>query len=217
MSDLGPSETTSQPGQVIGEAALSAPQVSAGPAAVLTGTQLAVLAALARGRNLNEAAREAEVNRSTVYRWTRFDPAFRAAYNAWRAEVRESASARLLTVADRAVEKIISGMNIDYKFAFQVLKELGLLRKQQDGQIDPQLVRQEIEVEVKEFAHQLRSRLTNLAGGAGGPELLPQKITFVQNVVACERKEQPTASDPAIKCIISANDALGSAEGDSDK
>ena len=68
--------------------------------------QQTALAALRAGSSFAKAAVEAGVNRATVYRWVQRDPAFRAAYNAWRAELVESANARLLKMTERAVEVI---------------------------------------------------------------------------------------------------------------
>ena len=57
----------------------------------LSVAQHTALAALAQGQSFKEAAEAAGVNRITLYRWTRNDPMFQAAYNAWQEELRGSA------------------------------------------------------------------------------------------------------------------------------
>ena len=47
------------------------------------------------GSSFAVAAERAGVGRVTVYRWVKSDANFRAAYNAWRQELAESAGSRL--------------------------------------------------------------------------------------------------------------------------
>lgn len=63
-------------------------------------TQEAALAALRAGSTFRNAAEVAGVGRCTIYRWMQSDPHFRAAYNVWKLEQRESARGRLLKLAD---------------------------------------------------------------------------------------------------------------------
>ena len=92
----------------------------------LSQKQQTALAELQRGATFLNAAQAAGVNRVTLYRWIKADPAFRAAYNAWEQAACESARARLVMAADRAVTNVVESLHIDYKFAFKVIKELGI-------------------------------------------------------------------------------------------
>src|SRR5258706_16120705 len=56
---------------------------------------------ISAGAGLREAAEGAGVSRMTLHRWMREDPAFVAAWNAWRAHARRAAASRLLGIADR--------------------------------------------------------------------------------------------------------------------
>src|SRR5271170_102952 len=52
--------------------------------------QQAALELICSGQTLAEAARVTGVARSTLYRWVKQDPVFRAAYNQWQDEMDES-------------------------------------------------------------------------------------------------------------------------------
>jgi hypothetical protein len=60
--------------------------------------QRAALDHLARGKSVAEAAKAAGLNRGTVYRWLKEDPAFQAAYNRWLDELEEGSRTQLLTM-----------------------------------------------------------------------------------------------------------------------
>lgn len=77
----------------------------------LTVAQRNALTQLASGRSIKVAANRVGVHRNTVHRWLRGDPAFRAAYSAWIAEVQESAYARLLSLVDPAVTTLGHAIN----------------------------------------------------------------------------------------------------------
>src|SRR6185312_3679193 len=70
----------------------------------LSDKQRAAFESLRGGSSFAIAAERAGVGRVTVYRWVKADPNFRAAYNAWRQEMAESAQTRLLKLADKAVD-----------------------------------------------------------------------------------------------------------------
>jgi AcrR family transcriptional regulator len=122
--------------------------------------QRRALLLLTEGKPIGEIAEAVGVNRTTVYRWIRADPHFRAAYNAWQLEQRESCRAALLRSAQGAVAKIVRMIDIDSAVALRVAKELGLFQPSQGLQTDPQRVQREIEVEQLEVEAQLEQRAT---------------------------------------------------------
>ena len=156
----------------------------------LSQKQQAALAELQRGTPFKVAAQRAGVHQATLYRWVKSDPTFRAAYNLWEQTTRESARAKLLMAADIAVERIVRSIDVDPKFAFAVLKELGIFHQRPAGQIDPQHVQQEIELEMKTDLTALKARLAQLA------ELADAKKPVQSRVVRTITHEQP-AEAPA--------------------
>ena len=77
-----------------------------GSAGGLSQSQEMALAALRGGQTFVRAAEEAGVTRMTLYRWLRGNAHFRAAFNAWQEEAVESARARLIKLADQAVDVV---------------------------------------------------------------------------------------------------------------
>jgi len=168
MSDSVPVEAD-QP--VAGAAGGKDPASSVGAleklAEALSAEQQAALAALCKGEPIKQAAESAGVNRGTLYRWIKSDAQFRAAYNAWQQEHRESCRAGLLKCAEEAVARISRAVSVDQKLAFQVVKELELFKKVQMPNTDPELVQLEIEVEQLEAEETLgRRQLRQLIGDA---------------------------------------------------
>ena len=162
----------------------------------LSQKQQAALAELQRGATFKVAAEAAGVNRVTLYRWVKSDPSFRAAYNAWEQETCESARARLVLAADSAVSKIVRCLDTDAKFAFQVLKELGIFRQRAAGQIDPQRVRQEIELEMKLPELRSNDRVQRAARASARPSEPPQ-LTALRALLDQRDAERQLAHQPA--------------------
>jgi len=103
--------------------------------------QETALAALRGGSSFPQAAEAAGVGRATVYRWMQSDPQFRAAYNAWQQEQAESARARLLKLADQAVDVVEKALaRGDQKIAVGVLKNIGAMRRPDRGATDPEVL-----------------------------------------------------------------------------
>jgi len=128
--------------------------------------QHAALAAIGGGASIAAAAEAAAVNRVTIYRWIKFDPIFRAAYNAWQHTIRESAAARLVRLADEAVDTVTKAVQKgDQKLAYALLKDLGLLRRTQQTATDPDLIKRQIQVErdEQEMAVEQREEKSYLA------------------------------------------------------
>jgi hypothetical protein len=95
----------------------------------LTGPQRAALALLVSGKTIRYCAESAGVHRNTVANWIRRDPVFRAAYNAWRREVCDSARTRVLCMAEAAARVVAEAIHCsDAKIALAVLRDLGLTR-----------------------------------------------------------------------------------------
>jgi len=104
----------------------------------LTETQLGVLSELAKGQSIALAARAAGVSRGTVFRWIKSDPDFQAAYHTWRALLIESARARVLTLAELAMNTVRDAIKKGHLPAsLAVMKSLGILNPPRPGPIDP--------------------------------------------------------------------------------
>jgi hypothetical protein len=119
--------------------------------------QQRALMLIAEGQPIREAAKTAGINRGTLYRWIKSDPHFRAAYNGWQMEQRESCRAGLLKVAETAVAKLVRSVDLDGHLAFKVVKELGLFGGATPLRLDPRQIEQEVEVESIESDNQLDS------------------------------------------------------------
>lgn len=123
-------------------------------------TQEAALAALRAGNSFANAAREAGVNRVTVYRWIQREPGFRAAYNAWQRELAESGHARLLKLTERAVEVVASALEVgDRNIAFKMLRQMGVMRPRKGGSTNEQVLK--LQIDLKEM-RELRRAEANM-------------------------------------------------------
>jgi hypothetical protein len=116
-------------------------------AELLTAEQSLALASLMQGKSVRASADEARIHRNTITRWIHGDPVFRAAYNAWRQEMMESARARVLRLAEDAAATVANAVAAgDVKVSLAVLKDLGLTRPDRRGSTDPALIAQQIEI-----------------------------------------------------------------------
>jgi transposase-like protein len=97
-------------------------------AEALPDEQQRALALLSNGEPIRMAADKTGVNRGTVYRWIKAGAHFRAAYNAWQQEQRESCRLGLLKCAEQAVARIALRIQYDEDLAFKLAKELGLFK-----------------------------------------------------------------------------------------
>lgn len=121
----------------------------------LTAPQNEVLAALIAGSSVKDAAQASYIHRSTVHRWMTDDPLFRAAYNAWQHEARESAKAKLLSLTQGALDAVTRAVaSGNPQVAYKLLKDLGLLTKVKEGLTDPALIQKQIQLE---HANQIRA------------------------------------------------------------
>lgn len=123
-------------------------QATADLVEVLNEKQRAAFESLRGGSSFLVAAEQAGVARMTVYRWVKSDPDFRAAYNAWRQEMAESAQTRLLKLADKAVDCVEHAIeHHDYGTAVTVLSRMGVMRRSGRGSIEPQIVKMQLDLE----------------------------------------------------------------------
>jgi hypothetical protein len=96
----------------------------------LSPTQEKALAALLAGQTVTAAAKAADVDRTTVYRWLRHPDShrFQDAFQRGRRELRQATEARLLALASKATDCLeIALSQGDGKAALALLKGLGLL------------------------------------------------------------------------------------------
>jgi len=77
---------------------------------VLDAAQQQALDWLMGGGTISEAAEVAGVARQTVSRWVNHDPAFSWLYRQWQEQIRNTAEARMLNLADAAVENVIAAI-----------------------------------------------------------------------------------------------------------
>jgi transposase-like protein len=83
---------------------------------------------LMNGATYTEAARNAGVDRKTMYRWINHDPVFRAALAGWRRRAVQHAQDRLTQATETAAETLIQAATQgDVRAATTLLKDRGLL------------------------------------------------------------------------------------------
>jgi hypothetical protein len=106
----------------------------------LPSVQEIALQRLTAGSSIVDAARAARVDRRTIQRWIRSDPHFGAAYNAWQHEMLASGRARLLAMADMALDTVQSALlQGNARVAVQVAKATGVMDAPKPGTTDPGL------------------------------------------------------------------------------
>jgi predicted DNA-binding protein (UPF0251 family) len=125
----------------------------------LSEDQKRALGLVTQGVSIKEAGQQLGIHRGTIYRWLQTDPYFRAAYNAWQLEQKESCRAALVQAAEVGVKRVIEAMQIDQKLAWQVIKELGILTQHQPLTVDPSRVEMEIALEDHEEESVLLRRI----------------------------------------------------------
>jgi hypothetical protein len=104
--------------------------------------QETALELLRNGASLSDAARDAGVDRRTLYRWLHSNPVFRAAYNQWQNEVYEYGRAKMISligVAAAAVENDLKNGN--GKLGLQLLDKMNVFKKRKRCPSDPNDIR----------------------------------------------------------------------------
>jgi hypothetical protein len=92
----------------------------------LSSAQTAALRALVAGKSLNQAAADAGVDRTTLYRWRTHDPDFIEALADWRVDIDSYCRDRMMAIADDAIEAVAAGVKKgDARLAFRLLLDLG--------------------------------------------------------------------------------------------
>jgi hypothetical protein len=116
----------------------------------VTDQQHRAIFALVAGRGMSAAARAAGVHRGTVLRWLRDNDHFAAECNAWQAETRDKARARLLKAVDDAVDVVINALQAhDPRTALALLSRLAILFPLTPGPTTACEVREEREIQTK--------------------------------------------------------------------
>jgi len=93
----------------------------------LSKEQVIVLRAIANGRSISAAAREAGVNRSTVHRW-HHEPQFQHWLAAWQSQTKESGRNIMLTLIERSARIVERALDKDdLRTALTLLTKLGVL------------------------------------------------------------------------------------------
>ena len=93
----------------------------------LSKEQVIVLRAIANGRSISAAAREAGVNRSTVHRW-HHEPQFQHWLRAWQSQTKESGRNIMLTLIERSARIVERALDKDdLRTALTLLTKLGVL------------------------------------------------------------------------------------------
>lgn len=93
----------------------------------LSDKQVMVLRAIADGKGIVAAAREAGVGRTTVYRWHQ-DPHFQKCLRAWQSQTKESGRNIMLTLIERSARIVERALDKDdLRTALTLLTKLGVL------------------------------------------------------------------------------------------
>ncbi len=102
-----------------------------GPLFDLPRPQAIALECLISGGSIGDAARSAGVCRQTVSRWINGDPGFKEAYESWREQINAIASARLLALAESAVDNLSTAIRQghDVKASQFLVKHLASQRR----------------------------------------------------------------------------------------
>jgi hypothetical protein len=119
----------------------------------LSEDQATALEEIKARKSIKSAAATIGVDRSTVFRWIAHDPYFKAAYHAWKQEVRESAKAQVAGMLDMAVANVENALaSGDKAMSYRILKDQGFLVKEKDLATDPALVRQQIAADLAQHS-----------------------------------------------------------------
>jgi hypothetical protein len=111
----------------------------------LSRQQIQVITALAKGGNVTDATREADVDRTTFYLWLRSDPAFQAEFNRakleqvqiMRAQIRSLADVAVATIREMPTESKIAPA-VRLKAALAVIEAVGAHEPESIGATDPE-------------------------------------------------------------------------------
>ena len=113
-------------------------------------SQCRALENLMTGHSMSAAARGAGVGRTTLYRWLKEDPAFRAAHNAWQKDTVAAARSSILALTEPAIRAVAAALESgDAKTGLKLLSSLGMLTPPTPGSTEPADVQKELHIERK--------------------------------------------------------------------
>jgi hypothetical protein len=160
----------------------------------LSEDQVTALEEIKARKTIKAAAETIGVDRSTVFRWIARDPYFKAAYHAWKQEVRESARAQIAGLLDMAVSNIEKALaSGDAGISYKILKDQGFLVKEKDLATDPALVRQQIALELAQQSPLGSARTLTALLAQSGLSRSQQKLLLMQALRPLET-EPPAAA-----------------------
>jgi hypothetical protein len=108
-----------------------------GRAMSLSPKQCVAIVKLTSGETKSKTAKAAGVDRSTLNRWIRHDPAFAAAFNGWQEDVLSTAQGQMVATTKDAMEMVIKAIRGgDAKLAWKLLESLGLTGRVTPGPTD---------------------------------------------------------------------------------
>jgi hypothetical protein len=103
------------------------------PEADLSPKQLLALQALVAGKGITKAAFAAGVNRTTLFRWRKEQPAFNAAMTAWIDTTMQSAQSLLMESIETAARAVVDAAeNGDAYIGLEMLRGVGLILRSRD-------------------------------------------------------------------------------------
>jgi len=112
--------------------------------------QAEVITALVRGATVTDAAKQANIDRTTFYLWLKSDATFQAELNRAKREQMDAMRAQLRGLADAAVSTLretLTGTEIPagvrLKAALAVLQGIGTLEPEEVGKTDPAAIKEE--------------------------------------------------------------------------
>lgn len=113
-------------------------------------SQCRALENLMSGHSMSAAAQGAGVGRTTLYRWLKEDPAFRAAHNAWQKDTVAAARSSILALTEPAIRAVAAALESgDAKTGLKLLSSLGMLTPPTPGSTELADVKKELHIERK--------------------------------------------------------------------
>jgi hypothetical protein len=121
-----------------------------GRALSLSPKQCVAILKLTSGETKSKTAKAVGVDRSTVRRWIKDDPAFKAAFNGWQEDILSTTKGQIVATAMDAMETVIKAIRGgDAKLALKLLESLGLTGPVAPGPTDVEELKRKEELERK--------------------------------------------------------------------
>jgi len=109
----------------------------------LSSRQVLAFDAMKKGNGLGKSAKLAGVDRSTLRRWIKRDPKFRAEYNKWEDQMFFNVRATLVAGGPAAARRLAKSARKDDKAAADLLKTVDKFQRQRPGPTDAGEIRQD--------------------------------------------------------------------------